>query len=133
MRFVREAPKILPEDYFLQTPYNDKRSPYIYSKLRLKGTRCVEYVHHKKKMEQGIYVDIYPIDNIPDDDDALLEKHGQFQKIVKIFCLRQAPYPSCPTDSWKRKIKNIIKFMVCTALKLIPHSFFVNKIWIICK
>lgn len=128
MRFIQEAPSILPEDYFLQTPYNDKKSPYIYTKLRLKGTRCIEYVHHKKKMEQGIYVDIYPIDNIPDDDEAFLKKYNQFQETVKLFGLRQSPYPSRQADSWKRRGRNVIKFVVCTLLKLIPHGCLVKKI-----
>lgn len=128
MRFVREAHKYLPDNYYLQTPYDDKKSPYIYSKLRLKGTRCVEYIHHRTKIEQGIYVDIYPIDNIPDDESLFLRKYNEFQKMVKWFCLRQSPCAAQPAESWKRKLRHVARFGVSTLLKLIPHDYFVKRI-----
>lgn len=128
MKFVKEAPKYLSDEYYLQTPYSDKKSPYFYSKLRLKGTKCIEYAHYKMNIEQGIYVDIYPIDKLPDDDDEFLRLYNEFQKIVRYFVLRQCPYPAEPSDSLKRRVKNVIKWCVGIALRLIPHKVFVKKL-----
>lgn len=80
--FIAEAPKLLPSDYVLQNLYTDPKSPYSYTKLRLKGTRCIEKGNHRLKIEQGIYMDIYPVDDIPDDD---LLYHEQFIKLQKLF------------------------------------------------
>lgn len=128
MRFVKEAPNILPDAYVLQSPYTDKKSPYFYTKLRLKGTACIEYIHHKLKIEKGIYVDIYPIDNMPDDETTYLEKYRQFQKIIRWFVLRQSPYPENQPATIKRKVKSVIRYGVSSLLKGIPHKWFVKKI-----
>ena len=91
-RFLKEAPKVLPDNYFLQTPYSEKASPYLYSKLRLKNTKYIEYGHHKLDIEKGIYIDIYPVDNAPDDDGLLEKQHGKIKKIINLFVLRQCEY-----------------------------------------
>ena len=46
-RFLAEAPALLPPGYTLQTPYNDPKSPYFYSKLRVDGTVFMEYANRK--------------------------------------------------------------------------------------
>ena len=57
-RFLEQAPALLPSGYELQTPYNAKYNPYFYSKLRVDGTRFVEYSNHRnRKMHHGVYVD----------------------------------------------------------------------------
>lgn len=128
MKFVKEAPKYLSDEYYLQTPYTDKKSPYFYSKLRLKGTKCIEYAHYKLGIEQGIYVDIYPIDKMPDNNEEYLRLYNQFQKTIRLFVLRQSPTPETAPTCLKRRIRNLMKFVVGIALHIIPHSLFVNKL-----
>jgi len=128
MKFVKEAPKYLSDEYYLQTPYSDKKSPYFYSKLRLRGTKCIEYAHHKMNIEQGIYVDIYPIDKMPEDKEEFLRLYNEFQKTVRLFVWRQCIHPYIPADSLKRRVKNGIKWCVGIALRLIPHNVFVKKL-----
>ncbi len=130
MKFVKEAPALLPNDYYLQTPYTDKKTPYFYSKLRLKGTKCIDFAYHKLDIEKGIYVDIYPIDNMPDDDAELMDNFKQYQKMIRIYVWRQSPYSSMEGGerNIKRLIKNGVKYMVFALLHLIPHRFLVNQI-----
>lgn len=128
MKFVRQAPALLSEEYYLQTPYTDKRSPYIYSKLRLKGTRCTEYPHNRLPIEQDIYVDIYPIDRMPDDDEEYMRLYRQFQKTVRLFVLRQCPWSDSPPTTLKRKLRSFCKWCVAYGLRLIPHRFFLNRV-----
>ena len=81
-KFIAEAPRLLPKEYVIQNLYTDSKSPYSYTKMRLRGTRCIEKVNHKLDIEQGIYMDIYPIDDIPDDDNLY---HEQFVKLQRLF------------------------------------------------
>lgn len=127
MKFIEQAPAILPDEYYLQSPYNDKKTPYLYTKLRLKGTTCVEYCYHRLKIEHGIYVDIYPIDNIPDDDAEFLKCFNAYQKLVKKYVVRQSHYPSVESQSFKRKIRNLVRYIVSTGYKIVPQSYFVKK------
>lgn len=127
MKFVQEAPALLPDEYYLQTPYNDKNTPYLYTKLRLKGTRCIDYIHHRLKMEQGIYVDIYPIDNIPDSDEEFLKCYYAYQAIVRKYVFRQSPYPAVEGKSLVRKMKNLARFVLSSYYKLYPQGYFVQR------
>lgn len=127
MRFVREAPKLLGDAYYLQTPYTDKKTPYAYSKLRLRGTKCVEYINHRLGIEHGIYVDIYPIDHMPEDDE-LARSFKEYQKLIRLYVLRQVPYSPTSDGGIKRKLKNIVKCVVSFVLHLIPQRYFIKRI-----
>lgn len=127
-KFISEAPKYLSNEYDLQTPYNTLQTPYPYTKLRLRGTKYVEYGYHKLNIEQGIYVDIYPIDNLPDDDELYQKQFKQYQRLVKIYAWRQCPYLSDETLSFKTKIMRTLKLCVSTILKVIPQKRLVKQI-----
>ena len=127
-KFVSEAPKYLPDEYELQTPYNTPKTPYPYTKLRLKGTKYVEYGYHRLNIEQGIYIDIYPIDDLPDDDDLFRKQFKQYQWLSKIYAWRQCPYLSDECLSIKGLIKQGIKFCLSFVLKLFPQKYLIKKI-----
>lgn len=63
-RFLREADRVLDrEKFFLQKEFSE-HWPLFFSKLRLNNTTCLEKYHPKdEKMHQGIYMDIFPLDN----------------------------------------------------------------------
>jgi len=127
-KFLAEAPQYLPEEYVLQTPYNTPKTPYPYTKLRLKGTKYVEYGYHKLNIEHGIYIDIYPIDNLPDDSTEYYKLFKKYQRVVKLYAWRQCPYIGVPSSSFKQSIKGIVKFALSLFLKLIPQQKFVKTI-----
>ncbi len=127
-KFISEANKYLPEEYELQTPYNNPKTPYPYTKLRLKGTKYVEYGYHKLNIEQGIYVDIYPIDDLPDDEELYLKQFKQYQRLTKLYAWRQCPFLSDESTSVKIIIKKITKFCVSLVLKLVPQKYLMNRI-----
>lgn len=128
VRFLNEAYKYLPQDYYLQTPYTDKKTPYSYSKLRLKNTKYIEYGYHRLNIEQGVYVDIYPIDTLPDDRADFLKQYKKFQRVAKLYAWRQCPYLFDQRKTIKIYIKKIIKFCFSYFLKLFPQKIFVNKL-----
>ncbi len=127
-KFVSKAPLILPEEYELQTPYHSSKTPYPYTKLRLKGTKYIEYGHHKLNIEQGIYVDIYPIDNLPDDDKLYLKQFSKYQKWTRLYAWRQCPYMSTDQTSLALILKKAAKRLISCGLKLIPQKYMIARI-----
>lgn len=67
-RFLRIAPSELDaEKYFLQKEFSE-HWPMFFTKLRKNGTACIERQLPKDKlMHQGIYIDIFPCDNLSDN------------------------------------------------------------------
>lgn len=117
-RFIKEAPNLLPNDYFLQTPQSEKKTPYLYAKLRKKGTIYIEEFYDKLNIEKGIYIDIYPIDNIPDNETLRKKQYKKIQKWIYIYYFRRCIRVKFPIP--KGKLKNAIAQIL---LFLLTHIF----------
>lgn len=62
-KLIRLDPAEWNESYYFQGEYS-KHWPLHFSKLRKNNTTCLEKYHPKdKKAHQGIYIDVFPIDN----------------------------------------------------------------------
>lgn len=99
-RFLEVAPGELSGDYFLQKEFSE-HWPMFFSKLRKNGTALMEKTVPKDPAQhQGIYVDIFPCDNL--SDHALYRKL-QFvsSKIVIAKSLHRRGYL---TDSRRKKL-----------------------------
>ena len=64
-RFLKEAPALLPEDFFLQTAQTDAAFPQLYCKLRNSNTTYIEKTDAALPINHGIYMDIFPLDGYP--------------------------------------------------------------------
>lgn len=72
-RFFDSASKELDSNkYYVQREFSE-HWPMFFSKLRLNGTTYIEKYHsHDAKIHQGIYIDIFPCDNL--SDSRLMQK-----------------------------------------------------------
>ncbi len=66
-RFARIAQEEMGQDYFLQTPQTDPHVPFFFMKVRMNGTEFNEGTFRKLNIHQGIYVDIFPFDRMPEN------------------------------------------------------------------
>lgn len=67
-RFIREAPKYLSDEYFLQTRESDPLIPYLFSKVRLNNSEYITEYNRDRDFHKGICVDLFPFDKIPNDN-----------------------------------------------------------------
>ena len=67
-QFLDIADKFLDNKYFLQTNRTDPDYHGPYAKLRANNTTYIEKVSRSlgAKIHQGIFIDIFPLDNVPD-------------------------------------------------------------------
>ena len=66
-RFLRVAPEELGDAYFLSWLGTDPHTPYHFAKVKKNNTLFVEDNFKTVPMHQGIFVDIFPFDRIPDN------------------------------------------------------------------
>lgn len=66
LRFVSICKDELDSDFFIQTPETESEYSLPIIRLRVNGTKCVEFDFKDVNMHNGIFVDIYPCDNVPD-------------------------------------------------------------------
>lgn len=128
-RFIKEAPSVLPIGYHIQSPYNkNEKCPYCYSKVRVDNTKFVEYANHSLKMHQGIYVDIFPFDEQPDDKIEYSSIHNKIQHLNKLYVLHESPDISVVPKTCSEKIKAIIRRLMHCLVQVIPRSCILNAI-----
>ncbi len=66
-QFIKACKTDLGSEFFLQTWDTDPDYPFSFGKVRLKGTHFVEGFSEKGGMHNGIFVDVFPFDNVPDN------------------------------------------------------------------
>lgn len=106
-RFIKEAPKLLPENLFLQNCHSEEKFPTVYSKLRDSETTFIEKSSKFLPINHGIYIDVFPLDGYPKEKS----KKNIFEIRKKIYaCLVSSAY--YVPDSWKHKfLKKICKII----------------------
>ena len=118
-RFFDEASTDFDQKkYFVQREFTE-HWPMQFSKLRRNGTACMEKYHPKDpKMHQGVYIDIFPCDNL---SDFWLMRILQFlaSKVVIAKALYARGYE---TDSHVKKIF----IQACRPLPLKPFQRIVS-------
>ena len=67
-RFLKEAPALLDKQYTLQEFTTEPDTPFYFAKVRKGGTRFVESEWVGLPIAEGVYIDIFPYDLIPDDE-----------------------------------------------------------------
>ena len=118
-RFLTLAPAELDaQRYFLQKEFSE-HWPMPFSKLRMNGTACIErYIPKDRKTHQGVYIDIFPCDNL--SDNPFVRKMQFFaSKIVIAQSLDARGYL---TDS---KLKKVF-LLLCRLLPQKPFAALVQ-------
>lgn len=126
-RFLTEVPSLLPSNYHLQSPYEGTLCPYFYSKVRINDTLFMEYCNRTLPIHHGVYIDIFPFDNVPDNEYENTIQFNSMQKMIRLFTLRQIPDVSMQPVGLSQKMKSIIRRILHILSKMIPYSVLIHK------
>lgn len=88
-RFIKACETDLSDEFFLQTNDTDENFGYVFAKIRLKGTHFTEKIAGESGSNDGIYIDIFPYDKVP-DDEKLRQRTGYkvryYSLLLRIRC-----------------------------------------------
>lgn len=96
------------EGYFLQNGETDKNFSRCIQKIRKNNTEIIEGLSGNVKMNNGIYIDIFPVDFVASDDEAIIGKKAA--KIRRLMSLR-AIRGGYRSGGIKSVVKRIVKVM----------------------
>lgn len=118
-RFLEIAPSELGEQYFLQAELSPNWSMF-FSKLRKNDTTFLEKYHPRYPHHQGIYIDIFPIDNA---------SNNLFWRKVQFYCSKVVIAKSLYRRGYETDSKGKKLFMnLCRLLPLKPfHKIAKNE------
>lgn len=66
-RFLREAPSVIQKGYFIQSFESEPDTPFYFCKVRKDNTLFIEEPYRNLNIHHGIFVDVFPFDNVPDN------------------------------------------------------------------
>lgn len=116
LRFREVCKTELSSDFFYQTNDTDPEYYYLFDKIRLNGTIFRESFASKYNIHHGIYIDIFPIDYIPENK---LKRYIQYCKFHFYRTGVMAKYLMLGARSGKKKL-------ICALLR-IPYVVFPMK------
>ena len=84
-RFLDLAPAELDSRYFLEWFGTESNTPFYFAKVRKRGTRFVEREWVGMPIEEGIYIDIFPYDLVPDEESLRRKQRAKVGFWVNCF------------------------------------------------
>lgn len=92
-KFVSLPDDVFEYPYFLQNEKTDKGSHITFCKLRNSETAaiCNFETPYRFSYNRGIFLDIFPLDNLPDDEDEY-KKHAKRIRQLKVASFKWANY-----------------------------------------
>lgn len=123
-KFINCNDKAFLDKYIIQTPLNCKQTPFPYTKIRKIGTVCSDYKTRNIDINKGIYIDVYPIDSISDDENKRLIQFKKARFWIKLYVYRQEPL----FDSEPDLIKKVIRWGIYQSLRILPQNYYFSRI-----
>jgi lipopolysaccharide cholinephosphotransferase len=122
-RFLREAPALLDKQYTLQEFSTEPDTTFYFAKVRKVGTRFVESEWVGLPISEGIYIDIFPYDRIPDDERLARKQRAKVGFWINCFMAK-----SVWLWRWFGKPNNGVVFPKsmpsCLAIRLVSRLWF---------
>jgi len=115
--FLNEFGNAFPNKYFVQNKDTDKKVMPSFTKIRWHGTRFIEKSTEHMDIHKGIFIDIFPLDNIPERDSFILEIRYRIFKFYQILSLFKSGYR--PKE---KNMKNVLYSIILKLLSIISYN-----------
>lgn len=89
-KFIENADRYLPTDYFVQNFKSDHNFPHCFTKIRDCNTTFIETTTQNIAMNHGIFIDLFPFDYYP--DSSLSAASFNIKKFIYRYRVRSVFY-----------------------------------------
>lgn len=118
-RFLKVSEKVLDRKYFIQNYMSDPKFQSQYSKIRKNNTIYVENMVQDVDMHHGIFIDIFPYDNVKPTTVMGKVQRVTLNKLKEINYCRVKRVNQSEKSKFKRYKKNLMYYI----LKIVPKKF----------
>ena len=123
-KFIKICKTELSDRFVLDAYPTNKKSWHLFAKVRMKNTEFVENIIKKLDVEHGIWIDIFPYDDI---EELNSENHlfkNKFRTLINKMMCRKIGLNHYLSEY--KKNHKIIMFFVDILIKIMPRSFFIG-------
>lgn len=125
-QFVRIAKEKYKDKYLVLNGEEYPNYPLLTTRWVMKGTKFIEWPLKDIDCPFGIFLDIYPLDQIPDDERLFNRQARKAFFYSKLLILRSIPFPVLGFKGLKGKIIHC----VCAMIHIVLCIFHVSKRWL---
>lgn len=108
-KFMEIAQAKLPKHLFLQTTDTEKNYNLNFNKIRNSKTTFIEESNLKVDMNQGIFIDIFPLDGIGNESEEIKKSYRKYRVLHEKFRYKLGQQPK---EGLRNKIRNIYYFLI---------------------
>lgn len=101
-KFICHAHDSLKPGYFLQIYQTEEHSPFYFAKVRKDHTEFIERYCKNLSIHQGIYIDIFPYDAVPDDPKERKIYYKKGRQLLNWYIAKEVTGISTDPGRWKR-------------------------------
>lgn len=87
-RFAEVAQQELGDKYFYQNYFTDPRCGLVFAKVRKNGTVFSSMEGHHLPIHQGVWIDIFPYDNLPNDQRIQERTFNKVQLLRNLYIVK---------------------------------------------
>lgn len=127
-RFLEIAQSELRSDLFLQNFMTEPETPFYFTKVRKKGTKFIEEYCKELNIHHGIFVDIFPYDNIPDNKQLCKRQLRNVKVFSNLFIAKTITGINGDKKDLKSNFKKIIRIILHILLKPISKNYIYKKL-----
>ena len=134
-RFEKIFDKELSDKYYLMSSLRDKGYYGNVVKVEKKGTTFINRHSNKMKCAQGIFVDIFIYDKVPQDAALFKKQCRKSRFLAMLIFLYCSPFPEIPIKGIIGAVAKAVCFVAHYILHIVPKGnvFFYKKLEKICK
>ncbi|HIT91076.1 MAG TPA: LicD family protein, partial [Candidatus Merdenecus merdavium] len=121
-KFLQIAQEELGEQFFIQTPMTDPEYHLPFAKIRLNGTRFVEHGMEEGQIRDGIYIDIFPYDNIYDEPKKRKKQFRSSGFWTRVYSARMMKTPQIASRGGMDHVVRLIWFLLHHGMKMLHIS-----------
>ncbi len=115
-RFLREGDKYLPENLKIQHVLCEENCPNIFAKVRDANTTFLHTEHVDLDINQGVFIDVFPVDKIKSGSFAVSLEHFRRQ----LFAIINECYDMAYVKTIKRPLSKLagylVHFLICCGI-----------------
>lgn len=130
-QFLKIMQKEENSRFFLQIPETDHKYHLTFAKLRMKNTRFLEERLVDAGAQEGFYIDIFPYDNIPDNEQQAKMYMKKCAFWIRLFSVSRIKEPQIGSRGGLDYLVRTVWYALYYFLKLIPSAD--KRIWRKCN
>lgn len=114
--FMKVAPREMGDRYVFMDAATERKYPLMFGKMVKKRTKFVEEAYQQIDYPLGIYIDIFPYDKTPEDEEKRRKLQKKTWRIARLHVLTLIPNPKLPDN-----VKGVKKSIFLLGCKVVHY------------